>query len=129
MRGLVVVVVWLALVSSVAADPVVRRAAVDTPLEAFTTASSQVSPYLYLDRCRGGCTVTGGTSNNAASHTSSIPAAGTYTISEFSTADGAIGAAADADWAAVVQCMKEVYSPFAVTVTDTVPSGVTFNEV
>jgi hypothetical protein len=35
---------------------------------------------------------------------------------------------ADADWAAVVQCMKEVYSPYAVTVTDVLPPAGAYTE-
>ncbi|HTR55402.1 MAG TPA: MYXO-CTERM sorting domain-containing protein [Kofleriaceae bacterium] len=35
---------------------------------------------------------------------------------------------ADATWAAVVQCMTEVYSPYAAVITDQLPSGVTYNE-
>jgi hypothetical protein len=102
---------------------------------------------LYLNRCTGGCTIHGtGGVNEATSHTSSLPCNGgancgggacfcmnttpaTYTVAEFVAADGvSTGSAADADWNAIVQCMKEVYSPYAVTVTDQKPTGVTYNE-
>ena len=59
--------------------------------------------------------------NDARTQHSSIPPVGDYNIGEFADATGAIGAAADADWAAVVKCMQEVYSPYAITVTDQVP--------
>ena len=104
------------------------RAAIDTPLEAYTPHGAQISRTLYLDRCIGGCTIVGGTINNAAGHMTSIPKAGTYQVGEFATADGQVGAAADADWADVVTCMQEVYSPYAVTVTDVLPAIGTYTE-
>ena len=115
-----------------------------------------VSPYIYLNRCTGGCTVTGtggGGANDATAEpiVSSIPASGTYTVGEFATVNGqcsvttsmacngpgicpgtetcvVTGPVADAEWAQVVQCVKEVYSPFAVTVTDQRPSVDSFTE-
>ncbi len=72
---------------------------------------------IYLNRCAGGCVVYGGT-DDARGQSSSIPPAGTYTVGEFANAAGQTGSAADADWAAVVQCMREVYSPYAIEVTD-----------
>lgn len=114
------------------ASPVGVRAVVETPPEAFTAPISpavpEVSPFLYLNRCSGGCVVHGGTSNDARTQHSSIPPAGDYNISEFADSTGATGAAADADWAAVVKCMQEVYSPYAITVTDQVPINTSYTE-
>ncbi len=132
--------------------------------------AQQVSPYIFLNRCIGGCTVTGGGTDDARIQQSSLPcpnpdcstgacncpggASGTWTIHEFTNAFGQIGAngtclgdgttqctsdaqctagdtcdTADGEWAALVQCVKEVYSPFAVTVTDVLPTGgVSFTE-
>ena len=150
------------------------------PREAFTGVPASESPFIYINRCTGNCTITGGSTNDARMQQSSIPPAGTYTLSEFANYNGAVGAngncvggskdtmpcttdpqcqgdtcntaagtcngnagvacamdaacngvceTADVDWAEVVQCMKEVYSPYAVTVTDTVPpAGTSYTE-
>ena len=90
----------------------------------------------------GGCTCSSGSS-------------GTYTIGEFTNVYGDKGAngtctgdgttkctmdadcttaggtcdTADLEWSQLVQCVKEVYSPFAITVTDQEPTGgVSFSE-
>jgi len=129
MRGLVPSLV-VALGATALAGPGVR-AVVERPassLQPFVRISGE-SPYIYLNRCVGGCQVTGGASNDARDLESDIPPSGQFLIHEFSDGSGNTGSAADADWAAVVQCMKEVYSPFAVTITDTEPTGVTFTEV
>src|SRR5438132_11643514 len=62
-----------------------RRIAVDTPVEHFTRrADASVSPLLYMERCKGGCTVHGSAGqNDAKTYTSSIPNPGTYVIGEF----------------------------------------------
>ena len=110
------------------------------------SAAGAAASVLYLNRCTGTCTIYGSGVNEATSHTSSLPCNGgamcgggscscqnnapkTYTVAEFVAADGtSTGAAADAEWNAIVGCMKEVYSPYAVTVTDQKPGGVTYNE-
>ena len=99
-----------------------RRLAVDTPMTAYATPYAQVSPMIYLDRCQPSCIITKG-NNDARSNMSSIPANSTSTISEFRNIVGMTGTAADTEWAAVVQCVKEVYSPYNVTVTDQPPGG------
>src|SRR5690606_18523689 len=61
--------------------------------------------------------------NDARTRTSTIPqgAATDYTISEFAWGDD--------EWNAIVQCVKEVYSPYQVTITDQLPApGVPYNE-
>src|SRR5689334_16106081 len=99
------------------------RRAVPTPPEAFTPMAphASISPVLYLNRCVGGCTIIGGSMNDARANTSTIPSgASTYTISEYAEA-GQTGAAADAAWNDLVQCVKEVYSPYQVEVVDQRP--------
>lgn len=100
-----------------------RRLAIDTPPEAFTHERAALSRVIYLERCIGGCRVTGGSSNDARTLTSSIPAPGAYTVTEFRNATGLSGPSANAEWNELVQCMKEVYSPFDVEVTDVKPTG------
>ncbi|HEX7842577.1 MAG TPA: MYXO-CTERM sorting domain-containing protein [Kofleriaceae bacterium] len=111
-----------------------RRVTVDTPIETYATPAAQVSQTIYLNRCSGGCTVHMG-NNDARSNTSSIPMVTpqtpgpAFTIGEFVNDSGGVGAAADAEWAQVVQCMKEVYSPYNVAVTDVKPtSGQSYHE-
>jgi hypothetical protein len=116
----------LVVARTAAAEP--RRVTVETPVEAFSQPAT-AAPYLYLNRCSGGCTITGASSNDAAQGMTTIPSPGSYIVGEFENVNGDIGTAADADWAAVVQCMKEVYSPYAITVSDVPPTdGTMFNE-
>lgn len=99
----------------------------------------QVSPILYLNRCRGGCTVHGGF-DDARAMSSSIPCpggancagggcvcpsnpAGNYMIEEFKDSAGNTGVLADPEWAEVLKCVRELYSPYAIEVTDQLPPG------
>ena len=100
-----------------------HRVVVRTPVEAFATPHAQISQILYLERCTGGCTVTKGPKNDARTMTSTIPDIQTSQIGEFVNAAGQTGAMADAEWNELVQCVKEVYSPFDVQVTDVKPAG------
>ena len=105
------------------------RVLVPTPPEKFTPHESVISPWLYLNRCTGGCVINFGNVNDARTNTSTIPMGTqtTFMISEFRDAAGNTGALADAEWNAIVQCMKEVYSPFALNVTDQRPTtGVSY---
>jgi hypothetical protein len=105
-----------------------RRLVVDTPVERSVAPSAQVSQTLYLERCKLGCQVHQGP-NDARTNTSTIPVAATSTVGEFANSLGLTGASADAEWAQVVQCMKEVYSPYNVVVTDVKPtSGASYHE-
>ncbi|TMQ23684.1 MAG: hypothetical protein E6J90_10050 [Deltaproteobacteria bacterium] len=99
-----------------------RRVAVDTPIDWYANPNALVSQTLYLERCRGGCAIHGG-ANNAQTNTSSIPTKAESTVSEFASSAGLTGAAADAEWNMLATCMREVYSPYAVTVTDVKPTS------
>ena len=93
------------------------------PGEPPPVAAANVSPIIYLERCKGGCTIRTGV-NDARTLSSSIPdQPGAHYLSEFENAAGEVGAAADAEWNELVQCVKEVYSPFGAVVTDVKPSG------
>ncbi len=102
---------------------------------------------IYLNRCTGGCTINGTVAtDDATTHQSTIPcagtvmqqaggfscsgnSAGTYMMGEYVNLQGQTGAAADAEWKAVMQCVKEVYSPYNVNVTDVKPTaGVQYTE-
>jgi len=95
---------------------------VPMPPEAFTPHAGLISKTLYLERCRGGCTVTGGSINNARTMTSAIPSPGSSNpFPEFENHLGQTGVAADAEWNAIVACVREVYSWYDVAVTDVKP--------
>ena len=96
------------------------RMFVRLPRESFIQHAT-VSPILVLERCVGGCMVRPGPSD-ARAMTSGIVSAPS-TVDEFTDRAGQSGAAADETWDALVQCVREVYSPFAVQVTDTKPTG------
>lgn len=86
-----------------------------------------VSKIIYLERCKGGCTVRKG-ADDARAYTSSIPDdPGEYTLAEWKDSQGRTGADADAEWNMLVQCVKEVYSPFAAEVTDVKPTSPTYH--
>lgn len=106
-------------------------------LPATAGAAGEVSSLLYLNRCSGTCTIVGGT-DDARAMASSLPcaggascagggcfcsggSAGTYTIEEFENYLGETGTAADEEWAELVQCVREVYSPYNITITDVRP--------
>ncbi|MEJ7598934.1 MAG: hypothetical protein WKG01_13580 [Kofleriaceae bacterium] len=88
---------------------------------------AELSRVIYLERCRGGCTVIGDSVTDATALRSTIPPTGPHTISEFENAAGVRGAPADAEWAAVVACVREVYSPYDVLVTDQKPASGTYH--
>jgi hypothetical protein len=93
-----------------------------TPPSAFLSSPPfEVSNILYLNRCTGGCTVTGGTINDAHQHITTFISPGPHTVSEYKNNAGMTGTAADDEWNQVVQCVKELYSPFNIMVTDQPP--------
>ena len=98
-----------------------RRLTVDVP--ATLAPAQAVSPTIFLQRCPGGCTVHYAAENDARTQTSSIPKRETSQIAEFVNALQQKGAAADAEWQQIVQCVREVYSPYNVVVTDVPPQG------
>jgi hypothetical protein len=86
------------------------RAVVERPASTMTplVRISSESPYIYVNRCSGGCLVTGGQAADARDLVSDIPPSGQFLVHEFTDENGDTGSAADADWAAVVHCMQEV---------------------
>jgi MYXO-CTERM domain-containing protein len=83
-----------------------------------------VSPVIYLERCKGGCVVRKG-ADDARGYTSTIPdgAATEFALGEFKNSQNLTGAAADEEWNLLMQCVREVYSPFAAVVTDVKPTN------
>jgi MYXO-CTERM domain-containing protein len=71
------------------------------------------SQVIYLNNCADGCTITPG-DDDASMGVSSI-ASTTAHLTEFAWEPG--------EWAAIVKCVQEVYSPYNVTVTDVRPQS------
>jgi len=74
---------------------------------------------LFLNKCEGGCMVKPGVDD--ASVDQSELTASPALLPEFAWQPG--------EWEAIVQCVKEVYSPYSVTVTSSRPGGTLYNEV
>jgi MYXO-CTERM domain-containing protein len=89
-------------------------------------AAAGTSKVMFFNRCAGGCSITSdpGDFGDVRTNTSGLPGApnGTVvTLSEFGWGD--------TTWNAVMQCLREVYSPYDVTVTDQKPpDGTVYNE-
>ena len=75
------------------------------------------SQVIYLNNCGSGCTVKPGSTDATADTSQLVTKQAVF--NEYAWMPG--------EWDKVVQCVREVYSPFDVTVTDVRPSGA-FNE-
>jgi len=90
-----------------------------------TATAATAAPILFLNRCVGGCVIHRG-GDDARTSTSSIPdpdgvtGQTDFTLTEFN--------GTQAEWDAVVKCVKEVYSPYDLTITETRPVGQPYNE-
>ncbi|HEY4238726.1 MAG TPA: hypothetical protein VGM88_02880 [Kofleriaceae bacterium] len=92
-------------------------------------AASGESNLLYLNRCTGGCTVHTAGTDSASSSQTTIGTPGDHVLSEYADAAGDTGTLADDEWNQVLACVKEIYSPFNMTVTDVKPAnGLTYTE-
>jgi hypothetical protein len=108
MRMLRGIVVGGLLIGSLAhAEPVTTTVVVPSTDDVILGAPK----IIYLNRCIGGCTVTGGDHNDARTQTSLIPDAGPHAISEFQ----------GTDWPEIVDCLTDVFSPYDVTLTEVEP--------
>jgi hypothetical protein len=120
----------LALIApaSVLAEPRATRITVPAPTLDPVAEADPISHVIYLERCRGGCTVTKSNTNDAKAGLTILPQSpGTHTLSEFANKDGVVGAAADGEWNQLVACMREVYSPYDVLITDVKPAEGTYH--
>ena len=84
--------------------------------EPFTPSPAvRVSPYLYLNRCTGGCTVNGGDINDARTqHVDDPGRRAAHASPSTRTPPARPAPPPTPSGPQVVQCMKEVYSPFNV---------------
>ncbi|MDQ3337297.1 MAG: MYXO-CTERM sorting domain-containing protein [Myxococcota bacterium] len=94
------------------------------PPGTFVAEHAQTAQVLYFNRCRGGCTITSGSADDARTHVSTIPRGAdgiAYQMTEFKHSD--------AVWDAMMTCLREVYSPYNIQITDQPPApGVAYNE-
>ena len=91
---------------------------VEAPVVSADTAVPRV---LYLDRCANNCVVLA-TANDATTNNSTIPMGkASYTLTAF--------AFGDTEWAAVVKCVQDVFSPYDVAIVDAKPAdGTLYNK-
>jgi len=97
---------------------------VTLPAQTFTAEHAQTAQVLYFNRCRGGCTVTKSAQDDVRTRATTIPGGpigAQFTLTEFRHGD--------AVWNQIMQCLREVYSPYNVMITDVPPApGVAYNE-
>lgn len=90
-------------------------------IEGVDFQGADISRIIYLERCVGGCTLTAGP-EDARINSSSIlqyTGAATAVVSEFSHDE--------MTWQAVVDCVRELYAPYDVEVTDVDPGPDVFH--
>lgn len=75
---------------------------------------------IYLNACWGGCNFTRGWPNDSRTNRASVLQVNNASVSEF--------AWGQATWDAVVQCVREMYEPFGVEITDKDPGNVSHYE-
>lgn len=88
------------------------------------------SNVIFVDRCVGGCTFTGATTHDAKNDRVAIVGTNpgeVYTFDEFANSQQEIGAAADAEWNQIVDCVRKVYSYYDTEVTDVEPTSGTYH--
>jgi MYXO-CTERM domain-containing protein len=78
-----------------------------------------VSRIIYLNRCIGGCNIASGP-NNAISNSWPTTPPGGAVLSEFQHGEQV--------WQDVMNCVRETYAPYNVTITDVDPGGVPHHE-
>jgi len=95
-----------------------------------TAAPGQVGNIIYMERCKNGCTLKKGVDDSRTLTSSIVSGSGTdFPMAEFMSSTGQTGAAADAEWNALVTCVKEVYSPYNVVITDQKPTTGSYQAV
>lgn len=103
-------------------------AAIAAPVTA--QAAGQVGAVIYMERCKNGCVLHKGVDDSRTLTSSIVRGNGTdFPMNEFANAAGQTGAAADAEWNALVTCVKEVYSPYNLVVTDQKPTSGSYQVV
>lgn len=92
-------------------EDALRGSVVHPPPTRFSAGTNTGSRVLYLNRCVGGCVIEPGFEDSRSNHSSIVET--TRNISEFKHSDQ--------DWNTVVECVRGLYAPFDVIVTDKDP--------
>ncbi|HVV88107.1 MAG TPA: hypothetical protein VHE35_33935 [Kofleriaceae bacterium] len=100
------------------------RGYVPVPADAFVSNAGEViSPIIYVNRCRGGCSFTKSSLSDAISNQTiigGVPAGTRMTLSEFGYSDDI--------WNQTIQCIREVYQPFNVQIVTEDPGATAHHE-
>ncbi|CAN5896683.1 hypothetical protein BH11MYX2_BH11MYX2_26450 [soil metagenome] len=112
------------IAASASADttaPLVKLLIKDVPGGAASVpAGTLAGSTVFVNRCVGGCTVHPGF-DNAPLDTSLVPNS-TATLAEYTGFTGT-------EWADIVQCVREIYSPYNVSITDQRPASVPYEQI
>lgn len=109
------------LLTSASASANGRIVDIEVPESSLVGRETTLSNIIYLNRCKGGCTLQGGQINDSRTNSTTIPGDNSqHVLTEFN--------GDDTEWAAIVQCVKEMYSPYNVVITDVDPGAVTFHQ-
>ena len=93
-------------------------------------APGLVGNIIYMERCKNGCVLHKGVDDSRTLTSMIVSGPGTdFPMGEFQNSLGQTGAAADAEWNALVKCVKEVYSPYNVVITDQKPTNSSYQAV
>jgi hypothetical protein len=91
---------------------------IEAPPHLIQAGTNTGSRILYLNRCVGGCVIEPGFEDSRTNHSSIVET--TRNISEFRHSDE--------DWQYIVDCVRELYAPFDVLVTDEDPGDISHSE-
>jgi len=101
-----------------------------SPASASLGAAALTSSVIYVNRCTGGCTYTGALAHDAVNDKVAIRGTSNgmaYNFPEFKNFAGQSGAAADAEYNSLVDCIRKVYSYYNTTVVTTRPTSGTYH--
>lgn len=99
-------------------ESLLRGSVVHPPPTRFHAGSNTGSRIIFLNRCIGGCVVEPGFEDSRTNHSSIVET--TRYLSEFKHSDE--------DWQSVVECVRKLYVPFDLIVTDVDPGLVEHSE-
>jgi hypothetical protein len=129
MRSFAAFSILLALTATASADDSVFDIKLPTYMQmprgnVEAAAPGDISNIIFVNKCVGGCTVTKSGVNNAITNESFIPDGNdgqSFQITQFAYTDDV--------WNAVIECVRDVYSPYNVEVVTEDPGEVAHHEV
>ncbi len=129
LRALLGLALTLTSVGTAFAEPVeyrpmvIKKPITKTPRKQQAVAAAPASRTLFVHRCPEGigCPINRGSEDNSTTNTSSISSFSTTTIGAFTRGDQV--------WSSVMDCVRETYRPYNITVTDVDPLNAPHYEV